>query len=112
MTAGAGPAGDRAALEAEWLELTRHVLPGLALARRWPIRADHCFQRVLLDATVGGVWYDAVSGRPAFRAIAIDLLARAVALGRSLVAGQSDLAALNRQSLAWRGDRKNRHPAK
>ena len=63
MPDGAGPDMDRAALESEWLHLTRVVLPGLTGARGWPIRADHCFQRVLLDVAVGGVWYDAVAER-------------------------------------------------
>ena len=102
MQDGAGPDGDRAALESDWLHLTRVELPGLAGLRGWPIRADHCFQRVLLDVAVGGVWYDAVAERPAYRFIAIDLLRAAVALGRDVADGTQDLPALNRRSLAWR----------
>jgi hypothetical protein len=94
--------GPRAALEAEWLRLTREVLPGLAAARRWPVHADHCFQRILLDAAAGDVWYRRIPGRPAYRAASADLLARAVALAGSVAAGASDLAALNRQSLDLR----------
>ena len=41
---------DRGALEARWLDLTRRTLPGLSAERRWPVRFDHCFQRILLDA--------------------------------------------------------------
>ncbi|RDE06876.1 GCN5-related N-acetyltransferase [Sphingomonas aracearum] len=93
----------RAELEAEWLSLTRDRLPALAGERRWPVRADHCFQRILLDAAVGGRWYDVVRERPAYRHIAEPLLARAVALGRAVIANEADLVALNRQSLAWRG---------
>ena len=102
MSDGGGAERSRADLEAEWLELTRGILPGLARSRVWPVRADHCFQRILLDAVVGGVWYDAVAGRPAYRCIDGGLLARAVTLGRDVVEGRADLAALNRQSLAWR----------
>lgn len=29
--------------EAEWLRLTREVLPALARERGWPVRLDHCF---------------------------------------------------------------------
>lgn len=94
---------ERAALEAEWLRLTRAVLPGLAAERRWPIRADHCFQRILLDAACSGRWYDHVPGRPAYRHADPAILARAVALGRGAVAGEVDLPDLNRRSLAWRG---------
>ena len=94
---------DRAALEAEWLDLTRHALPAAARERGWPIRLDHCFQRVLLDVAFGGVWYDFVEGRPAYAKAPQDALERAVALGRSALTGGADLPALNRQSLAYRG---------
>jgi hypothetical protein len=40
----------RAELEGRWLELTRILLPSLAQERDWPVSADHCFQRILLDA--------------------------------------------------------------
>ena len=94
---------DRPALQDRWLRLTREELPALAAARNWPVNLDHCFQRVLLDHAVGGRWYERVVGRPAYRCIAADLLARAVALGEAVAAGEQDLAALNRQSLRWRG---------
>ena len=96
---------DRAALEAEWLHLTRVTLPSLAGARGWPVSADHCFQRILLDHVVGGRWYDHVSRRPAYRHLDDESLVRAVAMGRAVEAGDADLAALNRQSLGWRGKR-------
>jgi hypothetical protein len=94
---------DRPTLEARWLRLTRETMPSLALARGWPVRADHCFQRILLDAACGGRWYDHIAGRPAYRHAPDAILARAVALGDAVVAGAADLHALNRQSLAWRG---------
>ena len=95
----------RAELEAEWLDLTRRRLPALAAGRGWPVSADHCFQRILLDHATGGVWYDAIPGRPAYRAAPDDVLGRAVALGRRVEAGDEPLAPLNRQSLDWRGKR-------
>ncbi len=94
---------DRASLEAGWLTLTRETLPALARERRWPVGADHCFQRILLDHAVGGCWYDHIAGRPAYRHLDDERLAAAVALGRAVVAGEADLAALNDRSLAWRG---------
>ena len=93
----------RPALEARWLELTRTVLPGLAPRRGWPVRNDHCFQRILLDAVCGGRWYDHVSGRPASRAIDAERLAAAILLGRQVERGEADLPTLNAQSLRWRG---------
>lgn len=93
---------ERRALEARWLELTRTTLPALARGRGWPIRADHCFQRVLLDNACGQRWYEAIAGRPAYAAAADDVLERAVALGEAVAAGGADLADLDRRSRAWR----------
>lgn len=92
-------------LQARWLDLTRREMPALALARDWPVRADHCFQRILLDNAFGGVWYDHVAGRPAYTHADPTALAAAVALGEAVIAGKADLAELNRRSLAWRGKR-------
>lgn len=94
---------DRAALEARWLHLTRETLPALAAARGWPVRADHCFQRILLDAACGGRWYDHIPRRPAYAHAPDSILVRAVELADAAVAGEVDLHALNRQSLRWRG---------
>lgn len=96
---------DRSALEARWLHLTRVELPQAAPARDWPVRLDHCFQRVLLDNALGGRWYDHIRQRPAYRHSPDDALARAVALAEAVLAGDADLHALNRRSLAWRGKR-------
>ncbi|MBB3346557.1 MULTISPECIES: GCN5-related N-acetyltransferase [unclassified Sphingomonas] len=88
--------------ERRWLALTREVMPGLARARGWPVHADHCFQRILLDHACGERWYDAIAARPAYRHATDAQLDAAVALGEAVVAGDADLAALNRQSLVWR----------
>ncbi len=97
-----GSGEDRAALEARWLHLTRAALPAVADERGWPVRLDHCFQRILLDGACGGRWYDHVAGRPAYRRCDPAILSRAVALGEAVLAGEGDLPALNRRSLAWR----------
>lgn len=94
---------DRDELERRWLKLTRGVMPGLAAERGWPVRFDHCFQRILLDNACGGRWLDLVEGRPAYRAIDEGRLRAAVALAEAVVAGGADLHGLNAQSLAWRG---------
>lgn len=96
---------NRPALEARWLDLTRRVLPALAAERGWPVSADHCFQRILLDNAFGGVWYDFVRRRPAYAHADEAALARAVALGEAAIGGGVDLAELNRRSVAWRGKR-------
>lgn len=96
---------DRAVLEQEWLALTRRHLPALATARRWPIALDHCFARVLLDNAVGGVWYDAIPRRPAYRHATDGQLTAAVELARAARDGTLDLPAANTRSLAWRARR-------
>ena len=93
----------RTALERRWLALTRETLPAAARHRDWPVRADHCFQRILLDHACGGVWYDRIDGRPAYRAAPETVLSRALRTGEAVLAGQADLHALNAQSLRWRG---------
>ena len=91
----------REALERRWLELTRRALPAAA-GPGWPVRHDHCFQRILLDHACGGPWYGAFEGRPAYRHAPEETLARATALGQAVLEGRADIAALNRASLAWR----------
>jgi hypothetical protein len=93
---------ERSAVEAAWLGLTRRELPALAASRGWPVRADHCFQRILLDNAVGGIWYEAIPRRPAYRHAETAILERAVDLGRAAIAGVADLHHLNARSLAWR----------
>ena len=97
------PESDRFALEARWLDLTRRVLPELAPARGWPVRFDHCFQRILLDAACGGPWYAHVPARPAYRHLDRERLRAAVALAEACAAGAVSLEVLNGRSLAGRG---------
>lgn len=92
----------RETLEQAWLTLTRKTLPALAATRGWPVRADHCFQRILLDVVHGGRWYDFVAGRPAYRTMDETRLTEAVELAQAVVAGTVDLTLLNDRSLAWR----------
>jgi hypothetical protein len=92
----------RDALAARWFDLTRRALPALAARRGWPVRADHCFQRILLDNAFEGRWYDHVAGRPAYAHADPAALERAIALGEAAIADTVDLHHLNRQSLAWR----------
>ncbi|RYC33445.1 GCN5-related N-acetyltransferase [Lichenibacterium minor] len=91
----------RAALVSRWLELTRTVLPGLAAARGWPIRLDHCFMRVCLDAALGAPWTATVRA-PAVRHMSDAQLAAAVAVAERLAAEPDALAALNRASIDGR----------
>lgn len=97
---------ERADLESRWLILTRETLPALAVAPGWPVRADHCFQRILLDHVCGGVWYEYVTGRPAYRHLDDARLGRAVETAEAVAAGAADLHRLNAESLNYRSKRK------
>ena len=70
--------------------------------RGWPVRFDHCFQRILLDNSVGAKWRDLIAS-PAYINAPVRVLRDAVDLGEACAAGRADLAALNRRSLEWRG---------
>ena len=93
---------DRDALVSYWFELTRDRMPALAAARCWPVRLDHCFQRILLDNAVGAKWSEQIAS-PAYKNAPLRVLQDAIDLGEACVAGRAELAALNRLSLQWRG---------
>ncbi len=96
------PDPSEAALLARWFDLTRRVLPGMAAAEGWPIRLDHCFMRVCLDAAFGRPWHQAVR-RPAVRHMTEAELARAVAVAERVAADPALLYGLNAESLRMRG---------
>ena len=93
---------DRASLVARWLDLTRRQLPEAAAIHRWPIRLDHCFMRVCLDAAYGRPWYEA-AGRPAIRHADDAALARAIEVADRILANPDLLEELNNDSLRMRG---------
>lgn len=91
---------------ARYLHLTKEVMPKMAResGTGWPVVNDHCFQRIVLDAVSGGVWYDHIA-RPAYRNMSRAQALRAVALCEKIIDGSADLVVLNRQSLVYRGKR-------
>ena len=89
-----------------YLHLTKKILPSLARinGQDWPVREDHCFQRIVLDTICGNVWYKHLD-RPAYKNLTYDQVYRAVSLCREIAEGHADLRQLNNQSLIWRGKR-------
>ena len=87
-----------------YLRLTKTIMPALAQTPTniWPVQNDHCFQRIILDAVCGGVWYNHIS-RPAYRHLSLEQAQCAVQKCEDIIFGRADLADLNRQSLSWRG---------
>ena len=90
------------ALVARWLDLTRRQLPAAAGQHGWPIRLDHCFMRVCLDAAYGRPWHEVVE-RPAIRNASDADLARAVEIAEGVLARPETLPGLNDASLRMRG---------
>ena len=90
-----------------YVHLTKEILPSLARTpgRDWPVREDHCFQRIVLDTICGGVWYQHLN-RPAYKNLTLDQAKRAVDLCLEIAEGRADLRQLNTQSLIWRGKRR------
>ena len=96
----------RLKLVERYLHLTQNVMPEMARTQKsdWPVRNDHCFQRIVLDAISGGIWYDHIA-RPAYKHLTLQQAQRAVALCEQVISGNADLLKLNHYSLAWRSKR-------
>ncbi len=84
--------------------LTKEILPSLERTSKhnWPVRKDHCFQRIVLDTICGGVWY-AHQDPPAYKNLTHDQAQRAVNLCREIEKGNAEPQRMNDQSLIWRG---------
>ena len=97
----AGQAKDRQAQVARWYALTREVLPAMAAEEGWPIRLDHCFMRVCLDAALGAPWTERIA-KPAVRTASEAQLAAVIAVAEAIVAEPATLLGLNEASLRGR----------
>lgn len=95
---------DLSRLRAEYDRKVHDLLPAQAQSSEgWPIHADHCFARVVLDNLFQDVWYDHVNGRPAYKHLSQDELQRAIDIAdRMLAGGKPVVTALNENSLQWR----------
>ena len=64
-----------------YMYLSKEVLPSMARScqRSWPVSADHCFQRIVLDHVCGGVWHEYLD-RPAYKNLTRDQAQLAVRL--------------------------------
>lgn len=93
-------------LVSRYLVLTKEVMPQMARdpSNQWPVRNDHCFQRIVLDTVCDGIWYQHLA-RPAYKHLTHDQAARAVQLCEDIVVNRINLHELNKQSLIWRGKR-------
>ena len=78
-----------------YIEMTKETMPQLATTthKNWPVRNDHCFQRIILDTLCGGIWYDHLP-RPAYKHLSHKQALQAVNLCNNIIAGTVDLVAL------------------
>jgi hypothetical protein len=93
-------------LRNQYLELTNQVLPKLANFRKFPVRYNHCFQRIILDNLFGRCWYEVLERdrEPAYKQLSEYQLEQAIALANSIITQpDSYLKQLNQNSLRWRG---------
>jgi len=92
-------------LRNQYLELTNHVLPNLATTRNFPVRYNHCFQRIILDNLFDCCWYDVLKRTrvPAYKQLTEAQLEQAIALANAIITQpDSYLHQLDQNSLTWR----------
>ena len=109
--ASSSASAQHAELTAEYLKLTKEELPRLAAAGQFPIRFDHCFQRVALDYAFQGCWYAHLDRKkgPAIKQIGTEALSHAVAACRRMAAeGIEAVRELDAASLRWRNKQPKR----
>lgn len=95
-----------APLRYRYLTLTNRSLPPMALQRRFPVRANHCFQRIVLDNLFGQCWYAVLqrSKEPAYKQLTKAPLEAAIAIAEAIIAQPNAyIQQLNQNSLGWRG---------
>lgn len=92
------------ALRAELLRLAREDFPAAAATGDYPVRLDHCFLRIVYDNLFGAPWRTVLpKGKPAITQLTAEQLARALEIGRSIIADPQTCRRLNAHSLALRG---------
>lgn len=97
---------DVSTLKNEYLQLTQKALPKLSSEHKWPLRFDHCFQRVILDNTFGSCWYEHLDQKTgAIHQLTAKQFRMAIAIANDIAADTSGacLRNLNTLSLKWRG---------
>ncbi|WP_416668569.1 hypothetical protein [Egbenema bharatensis] len=95
-------------LRNQYLELTNQVLPNLATDRNFPVRQNHCFQRIILDNLFDRCWYEVLERQrePAYKQLTEEQLEQAIALATAIMEQpDSYVQQLNQNSLNWRRKR-------
>jgi hypothetical protein len=87
----------------QYLAYTNDYLPSLASTTRkdWPVKFNHCFQRIVLDNICQDVWYEHIS-KPAYLHLTTEQAQQALRLCEQIYVGKANLDVLNQNSLRWR----------
>jgi hypothetical protein len=95
---------DLTRLRRRYDRLVHEQLPAVAReSDDWPVQADHCFARIVLDNTFQDEWYSHVDGRPAYKHMSPADLETAIGIAADmLAAGPPLVEQLNENSLRWR----------
>jgi hypothetical protein len=91
-------------LTEQYLDLVNQQLPEAARHGHYPVRHNHCFARIILDAVCGCPWYEALE-RPAYQHLSEAQMRAAIALAQTFLNNPQACHAANHQSLAYRGKR-------
>ena len=89
----------------QYMHLTNRVMPEVARQQHWPVRLNHCFQRIILDALFQDCWYhhlDRASRIPAYRQLSESQLKEALAIAQRMLESPETVRQLNQQSLVYR----------
>ncbi len=95
------------ALRKRYWQATGEDLPELASERGWQVAEVEAFQRIILDNTCKGCWYDKIK-EPAIMNLSEAQLRKAVYLAEDFVSGARPLETYDERSLEWRDERKSR----
>lgn len=93
-------------LRSRYLELTNQILPQLAQERKFPVRHNHCFQRIVLDNIFDCCWYDRLDRKKgaAYRQLDEAQLKQAIELAEAMITEPNEfIDRLNANSRRWRG---------
>lgn len=96
---------DLQTLRDRYLHLTNQVLPAIAPERSFPVRFNHCFQRIILDNLFKRCWYEVLDRTQgaAYKQLSVAQLKEAIALAEAMVDRPVNyVQELNENSLRWR----------
>ena len=85
----------------QYLNLVNHQLPHAAKQRPYPVRANHCFARIILDNLFQDVWYRHLE-KPAYKNMTAEQLRMAIALGQQYLRDPQSCFTANQNSLRLR----------